>query len=184
MLRALTLPGAESLLRIGCTPAVRDAGLAIAGWLEQYGWQPGPILNEIGRSYSSLADPATRRAFLHTLRSVVDHEGQRVSAGEKMQLSVDLPTLIIWGTHDHVIPVQHALDAHAAIGGSRIELFEGAGHFMHCEEPDRFVQVLHEFIRTSEPCEVLPSRQVGPTDAKPGPSISSEGDRHPGAGPR
>ena len=149
LLRALSLPGADWLLRVGCAPIVGRASATVAGWFEHAGWHPGPVMAEIGRSYASLSDADTRRAFLHTLRSVVDHEGQRVSAHEKLQAGIQLPTLIVWGTHDHVIPVQHGLDAHAAIAGSRLELFDGCGHFMHCEDPERFVRVLHEFIRTT-----------------------------------
>jgi hypothetical protein len=35
--------------------------------------------------------------------------------------------------------------------GSRLEIFEGAGHFLHVEQPDRFVEVLRDFIATTEP---------------------------------
>ena len=175
LLRALSVPGAEWLLRVGCAPGVREVGAGVIGWIEKRGWHPGPVMAEIGRSYSSLGDPATRTAFLHTLRSVVDHAGQRVSAREKLAHYADLPTLIVWGTHDHVIPVQHALDMHRAIAGSRLELFEGAGHFLHCEEPDRFVRVVHEFIRTTEPEGVPSDRPGSSSDRRP---ISHSHDAH------
>ena len=41
---------------------------------------------------------------------------------------------------DPIIPVDHAAAAHAAIPGSRLEIFEGVGHYPHCEAPERFVE--------------------------------------------
>ena len=57
-----------------------------------------------------------------------------------------VPTLVVWGTNDRIIPVEQAHDAHDALPGSRLEIFDGAGHFPHCEEPERFVEVLDRFI--------------------------------------
>ena len=53
-----------------------------------------------------MADAETRTAFVHTLRSVVDVAGQRVSAADRLYLAAEMPTLIIWGDHDHIIPVE------------------------------------------------------------------------------
>ena len=61
-------------------------------------------------------------------------------------MTIEIPTLIVWGTRDRMIPAWHATNAHQAIAGSRVALFEGAGHFPHLDEPARFVQVLSDFI--------------------------------------
>jgi len=158
ILCALSVPGAEWLLPIGCAPALRHIGDSLVRWLERRGWRPGPVTTEIGRSYASLADTQARRAFLHTLRSVVDHIGQRVSARDKLYLQSELPTLIIWGTRDRTIPVEHGIQAHSTIQGSRLELFEGAGHFPHCEQPARFVRVVHDFILSTRPATLSHAR--------------------------
>lgn len=42
---------------------------------------------------------------MRTLRSVVDYRGQAVSALNKLHLTADLPTLLIWGDRDRIIPV-------------------------------------------------------------------------------
>ena len=96
-------------------------------------------------------DAPTRTAFLHTLRSVVDIAGQRVSARDRLYLASALPTLIVWGDHDRIIPVAQAYATHEAIPGSRLEIFEDVGHFPHCEQPERFVAVLTDFMRSTEP---------------------------------
>ena len=86
-------------------------------------------------AYSSLSDAQTRQAFLRTLRSVVDHRGQSVSALNKLHLTLDLPTLLIWGANDGIIPVAHGYATHAALPGSRLEVLDGIGHFPHVEAP-------------------------------------------------
>jgi pimeloyl-ACP methyl ester carboxylesterase len=110
-----------------------------------------PTAEEIWRSYASLADDAGRNAFLRTLRAVVDRDGQAVSARDRIHLAAHVPTLIAWGRDDAIIPVQHALATHAAIPGSRLELFDGVGHYPHCEAAARFTEVLTHFIATTEP---------------------------------
>jgi pimeloyl-ACP methyl ester carboxylesterase len=158
ILRALSVPGAAYVLPIGCRPFLRDAGAKIAGWLERRGRRAGPAAIEIGRAYASLTDAETRQAFVLTLRAVVDHLGQRVTAHDRLYLTSDMPTLIIWGDHDPIIPVQHARDAHAAMPGSRLELFSGVGHFPHCEDPLRFDRVVTDFVRATPAADVSTRR--------------------------
>lgn len=156
ILRGLTFPAAESLFPLVCSPALRSAGNAIAGWLARAGIPSTPTRREIWRSYASLADAATRRAFFRGLRDVVDPQGQAVSAFARLHRAAHLPTLIIWGAQDPFIPVSHAVAAHAAIPGSRLEIFEGVGHYPHCEAPERFVEVLVDFIATTAPAWLPP----------------------------
>jgi pimeloyl-ACP methyl ester carboxylesterase len=61
---------------------------------------------------------------------------------------VTVPTLIVWGARDRIIPVSHAATVGELIEGSLIELFEKAGHFPHLDEPERFAHLLREFIAT------------------------------------
>jgi pimeloyl-ACP methyl ester carboxylesterase len=106
---------------------------------------------EIWSAYSSLSDGQTRQAFLRTLRSVVDYRGQAVSAINKLHLSSGLPTLLIWGDQDRIIPVAHGYAAHAAVPGSRLEVLTGVGHFPHVEAPTAVVDILDDFIATTGP---------------------------------
>ena len=151
LLRLLALPGAEYALAVGCNRWIHDAGVSIGGWLAHVGLQPTPNLEQIWQSYGSLADTETRTAFTHTLRSVIDVAGQRVSAADRLYLAAAVPTLIIWGDHDKIIPVEQGRATHAAIPGSRLEIFAGAGHFTHCDQPDRYCEVLTDFMATTPP---------------------------------
>ncbi|TFH23573.1 MAG: alpha/beta fold hydrolase [Myxococcales bacterium] len=146
LLRTLTLPGAEQLFPVVCSPKLRDAGERFAAWLAGRGLRAAPVVEEIWRSYASLAEAPTRRAFFRTLRAVIDSEGQSVNAADRLHLTSQVPTLIVWGGCDAIIPVRHAHAAHDAIENSRLEIFEDAGHYPHCEDPGRFAELLTEFI--------------------------------------
>jgi pimeloyl-ACP methyl ester carboxylesterase len=149
LLRALTFPGVEYLTPVIFPSFVRDTGNAISRRLRTLGLR-APGIEEKWRAYVSLTDPETRHAFLRTLRAVVDATGQTVSAHDRLYLASQLPTLIVWGERDRIIPVAHAHDAHAAIPGSTLTLFEESGHFPHTEEPGRFVEALVEFVDSTE----------------------------------
>jgi pimeloyl-ACP methyl ester carboxylesterase len=159
LLRFLSLPGSEAVLRLGCAASVRGAIHSVGRLASRVGLRPAPVVAELWRSYTSLADDATRRAFLRTLRAVVDPRGQAVSAANRLHLAGEVPTLIVWGDADPIIPVEHAHAAHASIPGSRLEIFEGIGHYPHCEAPERFVEVLTEFIESTVPARITVSRR-------------------------
>lgn len=96
ILRALTLPGAEYLMPVLFPSFVRDAGDAIRRRLGALGVR-APHIEEEWRGYTSLTDPDTRKAFVKTLRSVIDLGGQSVSAHDRLYLADLLPTLMVWG---------------------------------------------------------------------------------------
>jgi len=151
LLRLLTLPGAEFVLPLACNKWFHDAGNNVSRWLDHVGLRPSPHVTEIFDSYGSLADGQTRTAFVHTLRSVIDVAGQRVSASDRLYLAAAMPTLIVWGARDRIIPVDQGRATHEAIAGSRLHVFERAGHFPHCEHPAEFAEILCEFMDSTEP---------------------------------
>jgi hypothetical protein len=67
-----------------------------------------------------------------------------------------MPTLLLWGSRDPVIPASHAQLAHEAMPGSRLEVFNGAGHFPFRSDPERFVAVVEDFLRTTSPADWNP----------------------------
>jgi pimeloyl-ACP methyl ester carboxylesterase len=154
LLRAAALPGAEFVLPIVCATRLRDAGDAVWGVLGQLGLSAGPDLEEMWRGYGSLADRDAQQAFVHTLRTIVDGGGQRVNANDRLYLAAEVPTQIVWGEADPIIPVQHGIEAHEAIPGSRLEVFERAGHFPHRYDPDRFADLLIDFVERTVPADV------------------------------
>ncbi|HEX7187730.1 MAG TPA: alpha/beta fold hydrolase [Actinomycetes bacterium] len=146
LLRSATLPGAEWVLPLVASGWVRGRAQALGRMVAKVGWRASSELTEAWNGFASLSDADSRRAFLATTRSVIDPGGQTVTAHDHLPMSVEIPTLIVWGTRDRMIPVWHATTAHQAIVGSRVELFEGAGHFPHLDDPERFAKVLADFI--------------------------------------
>ncbi|MCW2991480.1 MAG: alpha/beta fold hydrolase [Solirubrobacterales bacterium] len=150
-LRAASLPGSEFVLPLLFSTPLLRAGGALAGALGKLGLRGGPDMEEIARGISSFADVQTRTAFVHTVRAVIDPAGQRVSARDRLYLADGMPTLLIWGDRDRIIPIEHGHAAAELIDGSRLEIFPGAGHFPHRDDPMRFVAVLQDFLATTEP---------------------------------
>jgi len=150
ILRLLTLPAAEYAMPVLFARFLRDRGNKVGAFLRDRGIR-APHAAEMWRAYASLAEPENRHAFVRTLRAVIDPGGQTVSAADRLYLTAAVPTLILWGDQDDIIPVEHAYRAHELMPGSRLEVFEGAGHFLHVEEPVKFVEALGDFIARSEP---------------------------------
>jgi len=159
LLKVLTLPGSEILLKVACAGPLRDALGAVGDLGSKLGLATSPHMQELWRSYSSLGDNETRAAFLRTLRAVIDTGGQAVSAANRLHLAGEMPTLIVWGDADPIIPVEHAHAAHEGIDGSRLEIFPDVGHYPHCEDPEHFIAVLLEFIESTVPAQVVVSRE-------------------------
>lgn len=150
-LRAATWPAAEWVLPVIAGTGVVTAAQRLASAAGRLSRHLSPSTRESGRAYASLADPVHRRAFVHTARSVIDAGGQRVRATDRLDLAGDLPLLIAWGTADTMIPVEHGRRAHALVPGSELALFDGAGHFPHCDQPDAFADRLLRFLDEHPP---------------------------------
>jgi len=150
LLRAAALPGAEVVLPWLSVAARQSVGRVVHA-LGSLGLRASADLEESWRSFVSLEEPDARRAFLHTVRGIIDLHGQRVSAHDRLYLAAELPTLILWGERDRLIPVRHGREAHERIPGSRLEVFPGAGHFSWRDEPRRFAEVLLDFMKTTTP---------------------------------
>lgn len=153
LLQLLSLPGAGVVLGAAVPGFVRGAGNSVRHWLGGKGIRADRF-DEMWRAYDSLGDAETRRAFLRTLRAVIDVRGQVVSATDRLYLTESVPTLVIWGDHDRIIPVDHAENARAAMPGARVEVLPGIGHFPQVEAPERVVELLTEFIATTEAAAV------------------------------
>jgi pimeloyl-ACP methyl ester carboxylesterase len=170
LLRAVSLPGAEYILPVVLTPWLRERAETVGGWIRRTGWRPGSTLTEVWRSYTTLTTTDGQQAFVHTVRSVIDVAGQRVSALDRLYLAADIPTLVVWGDHDRIIPVEHARAAHAAIPGSRLEILEGGGHFLPIEQPEWFNDVVTDFLDTTVPAHLRSDDGRELLTAAPGPA--------------
>jgi len=150
MLRAAALPGAKLVLPWLAAGVARGIGTTVKA-MGKLGLRESADLGETWRSFVSLGEPEARRAFLHTVRGIIDLRGQLVSATDRLYLTQGLPTLIVWGERDPLIPVRHGIRSHELISGSRLELFPGSGHYPYLDDPERFATILLDFLRTTKP---------------------------------
>jgi pimeloyl-ACP methyl ester carboxylesterase len=153
-LRAATLPGAELVLPVITGSWVRKSASVVDGLLGKARIAVPEGLREALVGFGSLADPATRDAFVHTARSVIDIRGQRVDARDRLYLAADLPLLVVWGEKDAIIPVEHGRSVAAAVPGARLELFAQSGHFPHLTEPRRLAALLRDWLESTEPARL------------------------------
>jgi pimeloyl-ACP methyl ester carboxylesterase len=150
MLRFMTLPGSEYVMP-GIFPGfVRDWGDSLLRAINNRGIRLGRIA-EMWSAYASLAEAENRQAFARTIKAVIDPGGQTISAMDRLYLASSMPTLIVWGERDDIIPVDHAYSAHEAVPGSRLVIIEGVGHFPQIEAPEQFVKAVVDFIDSTKP---------------------------------
>lgn len=152
LLRAASLPGAEAVLPVIAPRQIVPAGDRMWAWLRSIGVE-SPRGEELWNHYRSLSDGPTRRAFLRTLRAVVDHRGQAVSAISRLNSRTDFPVMAIWGERDPIIPVAHAYAAQQARPDVRLEVLADVGHFPHAERPSEVVALIEEFVESGLPGE-------------------------------
>ena len=155
VLRAAALPGADWVLPVltsrqpdGARPRRRRPAPA------RRGSRPARTSRCSARGFASLDNAGSRQAFLHTVRAVIEPGGQRVSAHDRLALAALLPTLIVWGERDSIIPVAHGAAAHEAMPGSRFEVFPDAGHMPHDHDPERFAALLADFCATTDAAQL------------------------------
>jgi pimeloyl-ACP methyl ester carboxylesterase len=153
LLRAATLPASEWVLPLIAREWPVRAGGAVGAVAAKLGIEAGPDLSEFARGYASLTEQGASDAFIHTMRNVIDHDGQRVSALDRLYLADQMPVLIIWGDTDPVIPVEHGRNAHRIVEHSRYIELPHSGHWPMLDAPDRVVQELTAFMEETEPFE-------------------------------
>lgn len=141
LIRAAALPGAELVLgMLGGAAKAAQPALGLVGVSARS--ERGELVHRV----AGLTDADRRAAFVRAVRAVASPSGQRVSAADRLYLAADVPTLIVWGALDRIIPVGHAHATAAAVPGSTLEIFESSGHFPHADEPSRFTALLERFI--------------------------------------
>lgn len=150
-IRAITTPGFHQAMGVLTLPVIRHVGTATMRAMAATGKRSLRDLREAADIYDSFKDPRTRAAIRHVVRAVVDWKGQIVTMADRAYLTEAMPMCVIWGRNDQIIPVQHAANAAALAPTARVEVIPNAAHFPHKDHPQRFVRIVNDFIRTTEP---------------------------------
>lgn len=157
LLRGAALPGASPLLRLAAQPRLVEAIGAAGDRLRARGSSKGVYLEAVARALRPLGDAGSRRAFLQTLRAVIDVQGQHISARDRLYLLGEMQTLIVWGERDRTIPLRHGREAAEAIPRCRFETLGRAAHFPHLEDAEGLATVLADFLATTAPVHIQDS---------------------------
>lgn len=156
MLRLAATPLGHPMLSLLRVPFAHFIGKLVGDALKALHTDLGQDADDWLRVFESVSDPTARNAFVFTIRAVVDFRGQVITMLDRCYLARGMPTLVIWGTRDAVIPFEHARIAHVAMPGSRLECFDGAGHFPHHADGARFIADLRDFITNTAPAAYSP----------------------------
>ena len=136
MLRLAALPGASGVIRLVAGRRALATLERAARRLDDHGSRRAPYVRALVRALRPLEHAGGRKAFVETLRAVIDSRGQRVSAVDRLYLLGPVPSLIVWGERDRTIPLRHGREAHEAILNSQFVTLPRAAHFPHLEDPE------------------------------------------------
>jgi 2-hydroxy-6-oxonona-2,4-dienedioate hydrolase len=88
--------------------------------------------------------PGSKYAFESSLRNSANTQ---IGISNLNRISEKgIPTLILWGMHDKVIPTQHSQIFKEAIKGSTVTLIPSTGHAPFTEKPALVCEYLHKFL--------------------------------------
>ena len=158
VIRAITTPGFEYLMGPLTAPGVRQVVATAMRGLKKTRIKEFRDFDEVATIYETFRDFDARSAICHVTRAVVDWRGQIVTMADRAYLTEEMPLCVIWGADDRVIPARHATMAAELAPGARVEIVSNAGHFPHKDHPERFVRIVNDFIRKSQPASYSRAR--------------------------
>jgi pimeloyl-ACP methyl ester carboxylesterase len=158
IIRAITTPGFEFVMGPLTLPGVRHVVATAMRGLSRTGVKGFRDFDEVAAIYETFKDFDARSAICHVTRAVVDWRGQIVTMADRAYLTEAMPLCVIWGEHDRVIPARHAELAAELAPSARVELIANAGHFPHKDHPERFVRIVNDFVRKSQPAAYSQAR--------------------------
>jgi pimeloyl-ACP methyl ester carboxylesterase len=103
--------------------------------------------------YEARAQPGVAHQMLSALRAGVNIFGVRSSVQIPDLRVTGVPTLIVWGALDPLLPLAHARSAERTMPGSKLVVIDNVGHWGYLEAPERFNDVLLEFLDTNSRLE-------------------------------
>jgi len=81
-----------------------------------------------------------------TIGSTISTFYQQTLSLEKRLPELKMPTLLVWGSRDPIVPVMQAYRAALAIPNCEVKVFEKRGHNVHRDELKEFSSLLHKFL--------------------------------------
>ncbi len=86
-----------------------------------------------------------RHSLVQTARKIIPPDIKEITAKYK---SIDVPTLLVWGRHDKIVPIEMAERLHRDIPGSELVILESGGHIPQEEIPEETSIAVTRFLKT------------------------------------
>ena len=136
--RIARIPGVRRLAEV-----VLPRGVIQASLRNVYG-DPGKVTPElVDRYYELTLREGNRQALAYRFDQMQKTD---VAKGMAAIRALKMPTLILWGGKDRLIPVENGRRFAADIAGSQLVVFDDLGHVPQEEDPQRTVQALRKFL--------------------------------------
>ncbi len=97
-------------------------------------------------------DVRIRKAYEYVLKNLVSFTGQKAEITKTIQEiakeihNAKIPTMIVWGENDQIIPKEHGIYASELLG-SELHIFPECGHLPYLEHVDEFNSILLDFLK-------------------------------------
>lgn len=139
--------------RLIATPIIGPALIEANRWLARHGkinlfYIPGTVPSEMASRYREwISRPDLTETLVGAARSGLDMGGQRSSIIRTSHLAkLAMPTLVVWGKNDPVIPLAHGERATPLIPLGRLAVIDRCGHCPQLERPDEFNRITRAFL--------------------------------------
>jgi pimeloyl-ACP methyl ester carboxylesterase len=137
--RVVRAPIVGDLLLLLTPPPIKAWAL-----LYQSYYDAGKISPEAISTYAAtLRGRGARHALRETLRQLPPADAEQLEA---QYPTIAVPTLIVWGRHDRIIPLDVGRRLHAAIAGSELIILEASAHISHEEAPGPTADAVVAFL--------------------------------------
>ena len=118
--------------------------LAVKMVLRRCYYDKNKITSKDGAAYATpMASPGGRHALLQTVRQCIPPNADELLAKVK---TITVPTFILWGREDRIIPLKVGELLHQAIPNSTLEIIEQCGHVPQEEKPDETIARISRFL--------------------------------------
>jgi pimeloyl-ACP methyl ester carboxylesterase len=142
-LRLLTVPVLGEIL---ATPSRRGSYNGIAFMV----YDPGIIQREwVDLDYTMTVIPGVKRTMLRTIRTGANLRGEKpkwIRPIVDRLPTIEVPTLILWGRQDPVVPFRNAAIAAERIPRARLVPIDRCGHAPPLEHPDLVREQVQHFL--------------------------------------
>ena len=117
---------------------------------------PGELVDE---AVDILREPDTLRAYQASARNLVPAD---IGSFTGRYRQIDVPTLVVWGAQDRIVPPLFGLLFEAEIPDAALHVLDGCGHAPHLEYPAETAGLIRDWIRRRIEAETEPVSAAGP----------------------